>query len=184
MEEHHNRVPPIPFSKLPLAATPSRAESVKSKLLPDPPDPDLARISTISESTRNDVGPLDIAYLDLVFKFQLLLKKTRYWAALSPQSKKSIVFSSLQTALVDLRVWAYDLSDGADDFLENLRNLASRNDDLNARLQRILGNTVTFLCRLMMKRTMKERLGRGSWHSFCGARVAHRSLESKSLNNC
>lgn len=145
MDEHY-KVPPISFSKLPLATAPSQAESVTS----EPPDPlnprdhpdldSLLQRSTTSESTRDDVCPLDIQYLDLIFKFQLLVKKTGNGAALGPQSTKSDVFSSLQTALVDLRVWAYDLSGDDDSFFESLRSLASRNYDLNARLQRILGN--------------------------------------------
>jgi hypothetical protein len=145
MDEHY-RVPPISFSELPLATAPSRAESVTSEP-PDPlnrrnnPDLDgLLRRSTTSESTRDDVCLLDIQYLDLIFKFQLLVKKTGNGAALGPQSMKSDVFSSLPTALTDLRVWAYDLSGGDDSFLKSLRNLASRNYDLNARLQQILGN--------------------------------------------
>lgn len=180
MEEQY-RVPPISFSKLPLATAPWQAE-VDSRSSPDLDS--LLRRSATSDSTHDDVSRLDVQYLDLVFKFQSLLKKGRDWAALGAPSTKSDVFSSLQTALVDLRVWAYDLSDDTDSFLECLRNLSSRTYDLNASLQRILKNISNLVASIEDEVDNNEEVRPMfvtllAWRESC----AHQPLESRSLNN-
>jgi len=50
------------------------------------------------------------------------------------------VISSLQTTLVDLRVWAYDLSDKSASLLEYFRSLSNHSRELKTRLQQIFSD--------------------------------------------
>jgi hypothetical protein len=150
MEEQY-KIPPLPSSGAPPAnppAPPDEAEPEPSAL-PDPlstQDAD-ALLSTLGTDDRynDNVSPLDVQYLDLTHKFQSVLRKTQVWKAPSHPSKESDVISSLQEALVDLRVWAYDLSDNDDAFFECLRQLSSQAHELNTRLLQVFGSIRIFL---------------------------------------
>ena len=137
--------------------------------------------SATSDSARDNVGPLDIQFLDLETKFQSLLKKTRDWAALDTPSKKSDIFASLQTALVDLRVWAYDLSEDTDSIFECLRNLSS---GTYASLQQTLGKIEGLLTSIEGEADNHEEVWPRfvtilTWYESC----VHQSTESRSLNS-
>lgn len=159
MEEEHNvEVPRISLSSVPLATAPEQAatgpterrrplESHGTSGLES-----LLHLPNTSDNTGNDLGPLDIQYVDIIFKFQSILRKSRDWGALHILPEGSDVVSSLQTTLVDLRVWAYDLSDPKVSLLEYLRNLPSQSHKLKTSLQGIFSD-IGHLLRLIEDET-------------------------------
>lgn len=150
MEEEY-KVPPIPPSQVPPTIAPDQAAAEPNELrdplkfqgtseLDSPLHP-----PSQSDDTCDDHDHLDIQYVELISKFKSLLKESREWPAPDTPSAKSDAISSLQTTLVDLRVWAYDLSDASASFLEYLRNLSSHDHALKTRLQRIFDDIGYFL---------------------------------------
>ena len=136
------KVPPIPFSQAPPTIAPDQAVAHQI----EPLDPLKSRGTSEldsplhppsqSENTRD--GPaLDIQCVNLILVLQSLLERSREWPAPNTASKKSDAISSLQTTLVDLRVWAYDLSNSDASLLGYLRNLSSHSYALKTRLRQM-----------------------------------------------
>lgn len=130
-----SHIPPIP---LPTKSQPRNAlsRSASSVFNLKPVALDLSAL----EVTRDDSRHLDVQYLELVSTFQSLMEKLRNSAYLDASLPKRPAFSLLQTALVDLRVWAYDLSSDDNSLPSSLRNILGGSSDLKAMVQQIMGN--------------------------------------------
>lgn len=130
MKEEY-KVPPISSSQVPSTIAPDQAAAEPTELHDPLKFRGTSELNSPlyppsqSDNTRDIPDHLDIQYVDLILKLQLLLKKSREWPAPNTPSKKNDAISSLQTTLVDLRVWKYDLSDTSTSLLEYLRNLSS-----------------------------------------------------------
>ena len=130
-----SQIPPIPSSnKFQLENESSRPVSSVSEY--EPTDFDL-----LAPGVNHDKSmQLDVQYLELVSNFQSHIKKFRHSVYLDPSLLKSNVFSLLQTALVDLKAWAYDLSSDVDSVLSSLRDLSGGSSNLKTKLQQTMGN--------------------------------------------
>ena len=130
-----SQIPPIPSSSIfPLdneSSRPSSRVSENKSIAPDLPAPGIIR---------DESKHLDAQYLELVSEFHLLLERIRHSVYIKSSPIESNMFSLLQSALVDLRVWAYDLSSDIDSVLLVLRNLSSGSSELKRKLQQIMRN--------------------------------------------
>lgn len=89
-----------------------------------------------SDGAVGDFFSFNMSYIDVIHKWKGLLKKSEKWPAL----EKDQVISSLQNTLVDLQIWAYDLANESDSFLEFMERLPRRDQELKARLQQIFSD--------------------------------------------
>lgn len=149
--EEQYKVPSIPSSQVPPTIAPDQAAAEPTELHDSLKFRGMSELDSPlhppsqSDNTRDEPDHLDIQYIDLIVKLQSLLKKSRKWLAPNTPLEKSDAISSLQTTLVDLQVWAYDLSDTSALFLEYLRHLSSHNHTLKTMLQRIFDDIGCFL---------------------------------------
>ena len=128
-----SQIPPIPSSNIfPLnneSSRPSSSVSENESVASGLPAPGIIR---------DESKHLDVQYLEIVSDFQSLLERFRHSVYVESSPSESNVFSLLQIAFVDLRVWAYDLSSDVDSVLSGLRNLSSDSSELKRKLQQIM----------------------------------------------
>ena len=136
---------PKNFSQVPstVASDPGNAECIEPRYLSRSCDETetyspFHRPSN-SENTSHDPIHLDIQYIDLITRLQSLLRESTEWSALKAEKECEAV-SLLQTILVDLRVWAYDLSDENASLLEYFGSLSKHSNELKTHLQRIFSD--------------------------------------------
>ena len=123
--------------------------------------------SRTSDKAPDDPVSLDIQYVSVTLKLKSLLKKSGEWPDLR-DGKKSEVMSSLRITLIDLEVWAYDLSDKDASILEYLRSLSSHSHELKTALQQnFLAILNASCCRLRTTRKPMGRLSLSSCRSSC-----------------
>jgi hypothetical protein len=140
--EENLKAPPILSSNDSLPAAPSPSSISSESPISHNDSPPKNQISEHDGVHDND-GTLDAQYVGVLARLQQLIKETRDLRNQNAEGqpiplKENKIYYSLETCLVDLRVWANDLSDDDDSFLKSLESLASHNQALNARLQRIL----------------------------------------------
>ena len=136
------QIPPIPPpDKVQKTDTLSRPTSSGSEVKPLDPFSD----SPAHEIIHDDSGHLDVQYLELVSNFQSVVEKLRDRMRFDVPSPNPNIFSSLQTALVDLKVWAQDLSDDGDSVLSSLRDLSERPRAMLQQVKRGIRQSLEFI---------------------------------------
>ena len=130
------QIPPIPLpDKFQSTSKLSRPTSSISELRPLVPFSD----SPAHESIADDSRHLDVQYLELVSSLQSVVEKFRDRIRLDAPSPNANIFSLLQMAQVDLKVWAQDLSNDSDTLLLSLRHLSDSPRGSKAMLRQVIG---------------------------------------------
>jgi hypothetical protein len=140
--EQNPKAPPV-LPKLPLLAVAPGTPSNSSK---SPDSPRFYGGSNCDCRSQEGLEPndtLDVQYFDVLAKLEQLVKKARMLWNDNTQDqhipwKENEIHAILETFLIDLRVWAKDISEDDDSLRESLEWITSRNVALNASLQQIL----------------------------------------------